>query len=367
MRSLGLLLLTCVLLAGCGDEGASLVGAGDVPITQRAIAAMTLEHAPEDTTTREATSTDRSDPEGALGADLRYDGDGEYDGDLLRVFLSPPRDDENPCGDDEEDRCDSREVDQGTLTLAWDVEAPEEDPGYVSVVLQREDETVSVGWFGDTITGDPRDQDLTLSIDTLEAIAQDPRISLTTSQAVVDAGGDLDDWDGGEPDPRAYDRVPSTDEAIGTAYWMHTGGYAAYHDLRPSPLKEDFGPDAVGARFERERQGRDYPAFTADVLAGARPAWLEADVCATPRFAGHCVEASRGRHLAWIPGPAGTGEIWGIAERDDEVVAIRYADLDVPESRDRVEVVAEWWLLKGLLADRRIGLETEKQVLDAEL
>ncbi|RYJ05715.1 MAG: hypothetical protein EON52_10115 [Actinomycetales bacterium] len=367
MRSLGLILAGCVLLAGCGDEGAPADGDGDVPITQRAIAAMTLEHAPEDTTSRVATYTDRSDPEGALGADLRYRGDGEYDGDLLRVFLSPPSRDENPCGDDDEGRCDSREVDGGTLTLSWDVEEPEEDPGYVAVVLQRDEETVSALWFGDTITGDPRDQDLFISIDTLEDIAQDPRISLTTSQEVVDAGADLDDWDGGEPDPHAYDRVPSTDEGIGTAYWMHTGGYAAYHDLRPSPLKADFGPGAVGARFWREHQGRDYPRMTIDVVAGARPSWLADDVCATPRFSGHCVEASRGRHLAWVPGPAGTGEIWGIATRDDEVVAIRYADLDVPEAQTEVEIVAEWWLLKGLLADRRIGLETEKQVLDAEL
>lgn len=366
MRRLGPALLTCVLLAGCGDEAAPLDGDGDVPITQRAIAAMTLEHAPEDTTSREATYTDRQDPDGALGADLRYDGDGEYDGDLLRVFVAP-RQSENPCGDDEEGRCDSREVDGGTLTLAWDVVEPEEDPGYVSVVLQRDEETVSVLWAGDTIEGDPRDQELRIPVETLEEIAQDERISLTTSRAVVDAGEELDAWEGGEPDPHAHDRVPSTDEAIGKAYWMHTGGYSSYHDLRPSPLREELGPDAVGARFERESWGRDYPALTVDVLAGARPDWLGEDVCATPRFAGHCMEASRGRHLAWVPGPSGTGEVWAIGERPDELVAIRYADLDVPERRTGVERVAEWWLLKGLLSDRRIGLTTQKQVLDAVL
>lgn len=359
-------MLAGVLLAGCGDEGVPLDAEGDVPITQRAIAAMTLEHAPEDTTSREASHTDRRDPEGALGADLRYGGDGEYDGDLLRVFLAPRRDDENPCGDDDEGRCESRDVDGGTLTLAWDVVEPEEDPGYVSVVLQREDETVSVLWAGDTIEGDPREQELQIPIETLEEIVQDARISLTTSQAVVDAGEELEDWDGGEPDPHARDRVPSTDEAIGKAYWMHTGGYSSYHDLRPSPLTEEFGPDAIGARFDRESWGRDYPALTVDVLAGQRPPWLADDVCATPRFAGHCV-AQGDRHLAWVPGPAGTGEVWAIGVRPDEVVAIRYADLDVPEGRAGVERVAEWWLLKGLLADRRIGLTTQKQVLDAEL
>ncbi len=369
MRRLGFLLLIAFLITGCGDEGPPVTSDGDVPITQRAIAAMALEHAPEDTSSREATYTDRSDPKGALGADLRYPAGAGDDGDLLRVFLQPGAGPEDLCAD-RGDSCEGRDVDGGRLTLAWTLEEPEEDPGYVSVVLQREDETVSVSWFGDTITGDPREQDLEIPIETLEAIAQDPRISLTTSQAVVDAGADLDDWDGGEPDPHAYDRVPSTDQAVAWSYWLHFGGYSYYHRLRPSPLKAELGDGAIGGRFDLEGTGRNYPAMTIDVLAAPQlPSWMNDDVCATPRFAGRCIEADgrRGpRYLAWVPGPKGTGEVWAVGVREDELVAVRFADVAVPEDRGGVEMLSQWSLLRGYLDDRRLGLETDKEVLDSE-
>lgn len=369
MRRLGMLLVVFALLGGCGDRtGPPHTGDGDVPITQRAIAAVALDHAPDDTTTRAATYTDRRDPDGALGADLRYRGDGESDGDLLRVYLAPGHGPADPC-QDFDDRCVSRDVDGGTLSLGWALEEPEEDPGYVAVTLQRDDETVSVLWAGDVITGDPREQDLFLPLDTLEEIVQDPRISLTTSQAVVDAGEELDDWEGGEPDPRAYDRVPSNDRAVAWSYWLRFGGYGAYHDLRPSPLRAEFGDGAIGGRFWREAQGRDYPRATIDVLAAPqRPGWMERDVCDSPRFAGHCVAfpGSRGqRFLAWVPGPPGTGEIWAVGVRAVEVVAVRYADLDVPARRGGVVALSEWFLLKGLLDSRRLGLETDHEVLDS--
>lgn len=369
MRRLGILLLAVVLLTACGDtKSPPVTSDGDVPITQRAIAAMALEHAPEDTSSREATYTDRSDPKGALGADLRYPAGPTDDGDLLRVFLRPgpgPGPDDL-CGDG----CATRDVDGGRLTLAWIEEEPEEDPGYVSVVMQRGDETVSVSWFGDTITGDPRKQDLDIPIETLEAIAEDPRISLTTSQAVVDAGADLDDWDGGEPDPHAYDRVPATDQAVAWSYWLYFGGYSYYHRLRASPLKSELGDGAIGGRFDLEGTGRGYPAMTIDVLAGPqRPSWMSEDVCASPRFAGHCIE-SRGRsgphYLAWVPGPKGTGEVWAVGVRDDEVVAVRFADLAVPEGQDEVGGLVQWALVDPFLQNRRLGLETDQEVLDAK-
>jgi hypothetical protein len=376
MRRLGMLLLTALLagaLAACGDATSPpLAGGGDVPITQRAIAAMALLHAPTDTTHRQASYTDRRDPEGALGADLRYRGDGESDGDLLRVFLAPGHGPAKPCRElaASDGGCESRKVDGGTLTLSWGLEEPEEDPGYVGVVMQRDDEMLSVTWSGDAITGDPRKQHLFIPIDTMEAIAQDERISLTTSQAVVDAGEKLDDWKGGEPDPHAYDRVPSTDDAIVSSYWLRTGGYGAYHRLGPSPLKAEFGEGAIGGRFTRDDQGRDYPALTIDVLASPqRPDWMERDVCDSARFEGHClaVPGQRGqRFLAWVPGKAGAGEIWGIQVRADQVVAVRYSDLVVPDSRARVIVLSEWYLLKGLINNRRVGLTTDQEVLDAE-
>lgn len=370
MRALLALGLVAVALSGCGDQTDPPVsGAGDVPITQRAIAAMALLHLPDDTTTREATYTDRSYPEGALGADLRYGGGAETDGDLLQVFLVPGHGPQDPCADYPRDRCEAREVGGGTLSLGWETEEPEEDPGYVWVELQRADERVSVSWYGDVIKGDPREQDLEISIDDMEAVAQDPRISLTTSQAVVDAGEDLDDWGGGEPDPHAYDQVPATGDALINAYWMTTGGYGAYHDRGPSPLVEEFGPGAVGGRFTREREGREHPAMTIDVVASPqRPEWMPRDPCAAARFRGHCTGTNGSRgwiYLAWVPGPAGTGEMWAVQPRADDVVTIRYSDRQVPASKGRVTALADWYDLKWVVNNRRLGLMTDKEVVDA--
>lgn len=365
------LLALVVVLAGCGDETVPAEGAGDVPITHRAIAAMTLEHAPDDTTRREATWADRSYHGGGLGADLRYHATGESDGGLLRVFVTPERGPKDPCADAESwKHCESRHVDEGTLTLIWQREEPEEDGGFVEVTLQRADETVSVAWLGDPITRDPRKMDLFVPVDTLEEIAQDERISMTTSQVVVDAGADLDEWEGREVGDR-YDRVPSTDQGIGWGYWLAAGGYSRYHDLRPSPLKAEFGEGTIGARFDADQWGRDLPAQTIDVVAAPQaPDWMSADVCESERFAGHCLAApgKKGpRWFAWVPGPAGTGEIWTVAQRDDEVVAFRYSDLDVPEAQRAAQELVEWWNAKELLNDYRIGLMTDQEVLDADL
>ena len=371
MRRLAALAALLLLVSGCGDQTVPATGAGDVPITQRAIAAMVLEHAPDDTTRREATYADRGYHGGGLGADLRYPGGGESDGGLLRVFVTPERGPEDLCADAATgEHCESRQVDAGVLTLSWWLEAPEEDGGAVEVTVQRPEETVSVLWAGDAITGDPRRMDLFVSVAALEDIVEDERISLTTSQAVVDAGAALDEWKGGEVGDR-YDRVPSTDQGIGWGYWLAAGGYSRYHDLRPSPLKAELGPGAIGAQFDADPWGDDLPALTIDVVAAPQaPGWMSADVCDTDRFAGHCLAApgKKGpRWFAWVPGPAGTGEIWAVARRTDEVVAFRYTGFDVPEDQAAAQELAEWWSAKGLLNNYRVGLMTDQEVLDADL
>jgi len=368
----GLTLAALVLAAtACGTDsdpgpgGPGGAGGADVPITQRAIAAVALEHAPTDTSRREATYTDQDDAAGALGADLRYHGDGESDGDLLRVFLSPATDSApDPCAEgDHLDGCEVRDVAGGRLVLHWQELEPEEDPGEVVVVMLREHETVLVGWFGDTITGDPREQDLAIPLDVLEGIAQDERISLTTTQEVVDLGAALDDWDGGEPDPTAYDRVPSTDEGIANSYVLAHGGSLAYAHRRPSPLKEEFGPGAIGGRFDRADEGPESPGAVIDVLAGPQePPWLEGDPCATPRFAGHCEEYPRQRFFLWEPGS--DGEVWMIGLRDDETVAVHEAGYAVAEDLDTALVQADWYFVEELLTSEAFGLTTEKQVLE---
>lgn len=187
------LLAPLLLLVACGTETASSDESADVPITARAIAAVALEYAPTDTTRRGATYTEPGNAHETVGADLRYHGDGEYDGDLFSVTVTDDLSEvECEPGDDQ---CVSREVDGGTLYLLWDEVEPEEDPGVVGVAMVRGDEEmVLVGYSGVEILGDPREQELPVPVETMEELAQDERLSLTTTQSVVDAGEDVTDW-----------------------------------------------------------------------------------------------------------------------------------------------------------------------------
>jgi hypothetical protein len=191
MRLLPVALLI-LLLAACGSESPEADEPSDVPITSRAVAAVALEYVPEDTTERGPTYVEPGQEAETVGADLRYDGDGEYDGDLVSVQVTTDLP-EVFC-EPGDDRCVERAVDGGTLYLLWEEVAPEEDPGVVSVAMVRGEEMVLVGYSGVAIEGDPREQDLPVPVETMEELAQDERLSLTTTQDVVDAGGDVDDW-----------------------------------------------------------------------------------------------------------------------------------------------------------------------------
>lgn len=367
-RILPALLAVAALLAGCGSDPARALPAPDerVPITQRAVAAIALRHLPEDTTTRRATSTDQGDPAGMLGADLRYGGDGETDGELLRVVVAPGRLDV-PCEDPGCVTLDTA-LPGATLTLQWEEETPEEAPGIVAVILQRDDEHAYAYQSGPAVTGDPRDLELDITVDAMIALLEDPWLRLETSPDAIEAGEELDDWEGGEPDPRAQDRVPASDVALTSAYLLSRGGYLHYARPRSSPLKADFGEGAVAGRLTHDPD-RWVPATTIDVLAAPQaPAWLGERPCAAPRFAGHCVQ-TRGRlgpvSLAWVPGTG--GEVWMVGTRPDEVVAVRLSGWDVPSAQAAVEEDAEWYAHRGVLGGRRIGLTVERHVLDFDL
>ena len=96
---------------------------------------------------------------------------------------------------------------------------------------------------------------------------------------------------------------------------------------------------------------------------------MSARVCRTPRFAGHCLEQDGRlgpRYLAWVPGPKRTGQVWAVGVRDHEVVAVRYSGLRVPQSRNGVNALVGWRLLRGYLQDRAFGVETFEYVVDAK-
>lgn len=247
-RSAGLV-FALGLVAGCGSTTHELPPADElVPITQRAIAAIAIDHLGDDTSSRRATYTDNRSPAGMLGADLRYRASPGEDGDLVRVALLPgPADHLTGCPD-WYDGCEPLDVDApGAYTLRWQVEVPEEDPGVVMVVRELEGELAYVYQSGQKITGDPRDLDLHVSVDEMVEVAEDPWLRLETSPEAIEAGEELDDWEGGEPETaEAPARGPAdlTDRATAVLVLDRISDFVAARAL------EDEADDAIGSELE---------------------------------------------------------------------------------------------------------------------
>lgn len=269
---LGALALVVVSTA-CGDESDPSGPSGTAALTSRAIAAVMLDHLPDDTTHRQATPVDEYSPKGLVGAELSYHGDGEYDGDSVEVTVQPGR--LGPC--DRGDHCTELGDD---VRLTWGEMIPEEDPGGVGLSRQNGDEVVHLGYAGPSITGDPRELDLEFPVELLAELVSDPRLRLETDPSTVAAGEQVDDWSGGEVDPSALELVPHTDATI-VVGWIDAYGHDdEWRYLGPSPVKDVLGPDAVGGRVEVRGYLRIGQMRYVDALAAPRPpAWLARGRC----------------------------------------------------------------------------------------
>jgi hypothetical protein len=340
-----------------------------VPITQRGIAAVALDYAPAETSSRAATYTDQRHRPGTLGADFRYHAGGDSDGDLLRTVVMPARADFScPPGS----HCMQLFHGQPEpVFLYWQKLAPEEDPGIVYVVANHDGEQTASLYSGPDITANPLKLDLEIPVDVLVDIVTDPRLRLQTTQDVVDAGVALTGWSGGEPDPYSYQRVPQTDIGQVNGWLIYLRGLRHYANLAPSPLKSGFAPDTIGGRVERTEVTGIDPSMI-DVLATQQPpAWLAEDPCARPRFAGHCSQ-TRGKRgpivLMWRPASsAGNGVVWAAQLRETEVVAFRFVGGPIPSAQGEVEKAIRWRGVRYALASRRLGMRTYKMVVDFEL
>lgn len=191
-----------VLVAGCG--GSPTTAPADhrlpppgqrVPLTDRAAAAIALEHLPGDPSSTAETFLDGQDPDGTVAAEVRYpDGDAQSDGDLVRVAVHPGPPGLDLCPDFGECEEVDTDVAGARAYVYWEREAPEEDPGVVAVYLVRDGEASYVYQSGERITGDPRDLDLRVTVDDMLAVVEDPWLVLATSPDAVTAGEELDDW-----------------------------------------------------------------------------------------------------------------------------------------------------------------------------
>ncbi|WP_328530984.1 hypothetical protein OG984_07620 [Nocardioides sp. NBC_00368] len=361
--------------SGCSskavDTGDTAGGPGR--ITHRAVAAVALEHLPTDTSRRAASYTSESTPAEQVSVDLRYGADGEYDGDLVSVAVSarPPAD-LDACRGDAGQHCVElpTAVKSAELQLRWTDEEPEEDPGGVAVVLRREGgETASIGYSGPAVTGDPRKLDLPIAVDTLVAVVEDPRLRYRATSSTLALGEELDDWEGGEPDPGAYDLVRNTDHGIAQAYVGGRGGYGYYRGVIRSPLRGEFGADAIGGRLlQRSSSGfTDVPDADIDVLAApSPPAWMTREPCSAPRLRAHCVTTKGKRGplvFAWQPARGDdVGWAWMISLREKEVVAVRYRGPRMPAGYDEAAMLTEWY--QGEQLDARGGGEADSEFAD---
>lgn len=184
-RRLAACTVVCVLLAGCGAGDDA--GGGDEPITRAAIAAIAQEHvdleptriADWDVFTRELGME-------SPGVSLQY-------ADVsLHVVVAPTSDSPLVCADPTFfDECVEESVDGHDVTIAWQLIEPEEDPGIAYVIDRRKGEDVAVEVYGPSITDDPRNLDLGVPLADLAALVTDPRLSLTTTQPVVDHVPDM--------------------------------------------------------------------------------------------------------------------------------------------------------------------------------
>lgn len=197
------LLLTA--LTACGDRGddgssstadgsSSAPEAGDVPTTPRALAWIATQSLPEPD---RASATDDFDELGrdAVAVDLRYGNDGEDDGDLVALGVTPrlPRQ-LLDCDAPDNDYLGGCVTTEDGALLQWEEVAPEEDPGTIIVIVPRGRGGVVLTQSGPPISGDPRELDLRVPVAEMIALGQDPRVAPTTTQEAVDGGEELPFW-----------------------------------------------------------------------------------------------------------------------------------------------------------------------------
>ena len=338
------------LLVGCGQVDPPAAGEdGRVDATPRALAAVVIDHVepgePRRTTGR---WSDWNDPP-ALEAQVDYgvDPEGTESGETRTVRVDVASLDAFSgedrrwfeCQADEGDRCESTEVEGGTLLYRWSPGA-EEDPATLSWTVIRDDEVVTVAYDGSQMyDDDPRNLDLPVDSDDLRAAALDPAMSLRTTLGAWEQGADLDSYEGMESPPEKTEIRPTSPRRLAERV-VDYGGLEP-DSVRWSPLT-DFGPDAVGARLEFSA-GKDYEPFTVDILTTAgRVPQIDPLPCPVQRSA----QAADRACFAWDGDSAATwtlasgdrpGVLWIIgAQEDDRFNRVESVGLRI-ESRGLVE------------------------------
>lgn len=195
-----LLVLACLLMAVTSCRGATTRGRetdARVPITDRALAAVTAEHLGRPT--RAQVEGNPYGLQHTIAAARIYYPEPSEDGDLVAVQVgtglvnSQSRMCKKSMHDPARGGCFAKDG----VWVTWGPGIPEEESGSIGIVAPRAGGvyvTVAYSPSEDSITRDPRTLDLTPSLDDLIALARDARIARTTTQATVEVGEKLDFW-----------------------------------------------------------------------------------------------------------------------------------------------------------------------------
>jgi hypothetical protein len=193
-------LLAVAVLAGCGDDAPA--ASGD-PVelttesTPRTMAAAVIEHMDGYEPSKAAPPDGWRPGIKGIGAEVAF----PIDDASVHVIAgaSPQLKEYLPRLCEQRDAryldgCVNQETADGEpMRITWQEAVPEEDPGYVDVVVLRDDQVVMVAMHGTEVTGDPRDGGLPFDFDILPDIATDPEVGLRTSADMVEAGDAIDD------------------------------------------------------------------------------------------------------------------------------------------------------------------------------
>lgn len=292
------------------DDGSGNGDGSPAPATKRAIAAVAVEVLDIEPTSFDVNS--RYDVPDPLGVEIRFRPPGD-DGDSHYLYVTVEESGtDDVAGCSAHDDCAAWEEQGGTFQLTWQEEEPEEDPGILTLTFETAGgERRRITYAGDLIEGDPRRQQLPLSVEgDLARLLTDDRFSATTTQEMVDA--DLPRW---PKDDTRGDPVPTTPEVV--AHWMVQDGVEEPLSARPAETTA-YGDGAVGA----ELTAKDHT--TTVVL-------VPSDSAAVPACgaAWHC-ETRRGVVRGWQPGVA-----IAIRHTQDAVmlVTVRAAVIDGPPRR----------------------------------
>lgn len=186
--------VSCGAPAGPGEDPPA---GGDEPVTAQALAWIADQHVTGDAAYAGPSWLARDYGRRAVGANLRFRPAPGEDGELVAVVVAPIH---GRRSAELRDALACRSGSRGCVaiddvTLRWENQAPEEDPGLVYLLHETPTAIALVVYSGPDITGDPREQDLPVDLDELLALARDPRVDLTTSPEAVREGAAYAAWD----------------------------------------------------------------------------------------------------------------------------------------------------------------------------